>query len=79
MLGSQPGAGEVVHEFDVEGMCCKGCPRKLHELLTKYDGVRVAAVSFDAGTADVIARDDVSGEDLASLLTFDKYHATLRE
>ena len=78
VLASPPGPGEVVHELEVEGMCCNGCPVKLHELLTQIDGVRIAAMSFDTSSAGVIASSDVSGDELVRALTFDKYRATLR-
>ncbi len=78
VLGSAPADGEVVHAFDVEGMCCNGCPVKLHELLMDVDGVRVAAVSFEEGRASVIARADVPAERLQGVLTFDKYRAQPR-
>ncbi len=79
VLGSAPADGEVVHTFDVEGMCCNGCPIKLHELLMDVEGVRVAAVSFETKSASVIAGRDVDAEQIAGVLTFDKYHASARE
>ena len=46
-----PAAGQVERDFDVEGMCCKGCTGKLHARLVALPGVHEAAVDFDSGTA----------------------------
>ena len=72
-LASQPGAGEVVREFDVEGMCCGGCAPKICAAIRKAPGVREAAVVL--GRATVIARSEVDVAELEKAMTFDDYVA----
>lgn len=73
-----PAAGQVERDFDVEGMCCKGCTGKLHARLVALPGVHEAAVDFDSGTALVVADSELSVASLQAALTFDKYTATPR-
>lgn len=78
VLVSEPGPGEALREFDVEGMCCSGCTGKLKAALDEFPGVREAAVSFEAGSASVIVDAEVAPSELAARLTFDKYSAVPR-
>jgi copper chaperone CopZ len=78
VLDVQPAADECVRTFDVKGMCCAGCPPKVHKALTGVPGVREAAVDFDARTASVIVPKDLDVAKLESALTFDEFTATAR-
>jgi copper chaperone CopZ len=73
-----PSAGETVRAFDVEGMCCNGCTRKLHEALIAVPGVRDAAVDFHTGIAEAVVPESLDAAELGRALTFDKYTATAR-
>ena len=68
-------AGHVAYGFEVEGMCCTGCTKKLHDALLAVDGVVAAAVSFRAGTVQALAPEGFDVEALAAALNFDKYRA----
>lgn len=72
-------AGYVARVFDVEGMCCMGCPRSLYEKVIAIDGVAAAAASFDEQTVAALVPADFSVASLESVLDSDKYTATLRE
>ena len=50
-LAGEPGDGQVVRAFEVEGMCCRSCSQKLYASLVAVKGVAEAAVSFDSGRA----------------------------
>jgi len=77
-LLSQPGEGEVVRVFDVEGMCCGGCAPKVFKALTAQAGVRAAAVDYDTHTARAIVPADADVAELERALTFDDYVAKAR-
>lgn len=68
-------SGCVVRAFAVEGMCCQGCTGKIYKRLKETAGVVHAAVSFDAGTAQVVVQETTDIALLESALTFDKYSA----
>ena len=76
VLITDPGPGEALREFDVEGMCCTGCTGKLKAALDDFPGVRAAAVSFESSSASVIADAKIPPADLAARLCFDKYTAS---
>ena len=78
VLASEPGDGEVVRVFDVEGMCCTGCSGKLHAALLDVAGVREAAIDFESGTASALALESVDPRALETALNFDKYTAKAR-
>jgi copper chaperone CopZ len=73
-----PAPGQIEQDFDVQGMCCKGCTGKLHARLLAVEGVREAAVDFETGSARVVTDADVSTATLVSALSFEKYNATPR-
>jgi hypothetical protein len=75
VLTRPAGAGEALCVLDVEGMCCKGCAGKLHARLMEQPWVRLAAVDFDAGRAEAVVEEDVAADELAAVLTFEKYSA----
>jgi copper chaperone CopZ len=77
-LTVQPATGECVRVFDVQGMCCAGCPPKVHKALSSVAGVREAAVDFDKHTASVIVSKDLDVAKLESALTFDEFTAKAR-
>ena len=68
-------AGHVAYAFEVEGMCCTGCTKKLHDALMAVDGVAAAAVSFRAGRVEPLAPAGFDLQILAASLNFDKYRA----
>lgn len=76
VLASTPAAGEVVREFDVEGMCCGGCAPKIYAAISKAPGVREAAVVL--GKATVITKSDVDVSALEQAMTFDDYVAHVK-
>jgi copper chaperone CopZ len=73
VLSRAPAADELVHEFEVEGMCCGGCAPKVYAAISKAAGVREAAVTL--GHARVIARADVDVAALEQVMTFGDYQA----
>jgi copper chaperone CopZ len=78
VIDSQPGVGEIVRVFEVEGMCCGGCRPKVHAAALAVAGVRAAAVDQEAGTATLLVKSDVEVAALERALTFDKYEAHAR-
>jgi copper chaperone CopZ len=78
VLSSQPGAGETVRVFEVDGMCCGGCRPKVHAAALAVAGVREAAVDQEAGTATLLVSADVEVAALERALTFSKYEAHAR-
>ena len=50
---AKPAAGAKVLELQVEGMTCMGCVRKLTGRLEAMDGVEVAVVELEPGSARV--------------------------
>lgn len=72
------GAGQVERDFDVEGMCCKGCTGKLYASLTAVPGVREAAVDFESASARVVVDETVDPALVLAALNFGKYAATPR-
>lgn len=75
VLLAEPGPGERVRVFEVEGMCCRTCTGKLHASVSAVAGVRAAAVSFEDGRASVIVPADLAVEPLLAALSVDKYSA----
>lgn len=76
-LAGEPGDGQVVRAFEVEGMCCRSCSQKLYASLVAVKGVAEAAVSFDSGRAQVVVSEGVPVSELEHALTFDDYTARL--
>ena len=72
IVGEVP-VGYGVRSFEVEGMCCVGCVRKLHDALVALPGVEKAAVDFETGKVSALALTDVADTDLAAALQFEKY------
>ena len=71
-------AGHVARVFDVEGMCCRGCPRTLYDKVVVLDGVVEVAASFDEGTISAVVPADLPVETLTAAFESEKYVATLR-
>lgn len=71
-------AGYVERVFDVEGMCCNGCPRGLYEKVIGVEGVAEAAASYDTQTVSAVVPEDFAVDALTSVLQSAKYSATLR-
>ena len=69
-------ADRVVRSFEVEGMCCAGCAKKLHGAVSALDGVGEVAVDSVKGMAFVVVPPDFEVAELREALTFDKYVAT---
>lgn len=62
-------AAEVVSfEFEVAGMSCSQCAATATEALKKVSGVIRAEVDFDSRTARVVARDEVTREQLRAAI-----------
>jgi copper chaperone CopZ len=78
-LGGEVPAGYVVRRFQVEGMCCSGCPKKVYAHLAALPGVCEVAVDpiLQQVAAVVPAERDVAS--LEAALTFDKYSAKVSE
>ena len=53
LSGNVP-AGRVVRTFDIEGICCNGCPGKLFVKLDQLEGVEEAAVDPVLKQASVV-------------------------
>ena len=60
-------------------MCCAGCTEKLYLALSAVDGVQVACVDFDSGTASALVEAGRNEGSLQAALTFDKYTASAVE
>ena len=71
-------AGYVVRTFEVEGMCCQGCPGKLWNSVTDVPGVLEAAVDFESGEAAAVVPTELDVALLEGALTFDEYRAHAR-
>ena len=67
--------GHVVRAFQVEGMCCTGCPTKLREALMGVEGVEAIAADPTTGRVEVEALRNIDTGVLAAALTFDEYVA----
>ena len=78
LSGNVP-AGRVVRTFDVEGICCDGCPGKLFVKLDQLDGVEEAAVDPVLKQASVVVATDYDVARVEAALTFGKYSATESE
>ncbi|MCA8981664.1 MAG: cation transporter [Planctomycetes bacterium] len=76
LTGDVP-AGHQVLRFEVEGMCCEGCPEKLDEWLAAVEGVTDSAVSFEQGQAEAVVPIGFDPAPLLSALNQDKYTARL--
>lgn len=77
-LSGEVPAGYVTRVFDVDGMCCNGCPRGLYEKVLGVDGVAEAAASFDEGTVSAVVPEELPVEALTAVLQSAKYTPTLR-
>ncbi len=71
-------AGYVARVFDIEGMCCNGCPRGLYEKVIGVEGVLAAAANFDEATVAAVVPADLPVAKLLSVLDSAKYTATPR-
>jgi copper chaperone CopZ len=74
-LSSEVPDGCLVRRFAVEGMCCETCPKKLHAALAAVEGVREAAIDFDAKQASAVVDAGTPVERLLGALTSEKYSA----
>jgi hypothetical protein len=72
-------AGSVVRTFDIEGICCAGCPGQLFVKLDQLDGVEEAAVDAVSKRASVVLPADFDVARVEEALTFSKYSATLAD
>ena len=59
-----PSAEQVTHTFDVRGMTCASCARRVERTLAKQPGVVQAGVNFAMETVTVASREDVEPESL---------------
>ena len=75
LTGNVP-AGRVVRTFDIEGICCNGCPGKLFVKLDQLEGVEEAAVDPVLKQAMVVVSTDYDVARVEAALTFGKYSAT---
>jgi len=75
VLSTEPGPGESVRVFAVDGMCCRGCTGKLFASVRRVEGVRAAAVSFEEGRASVVVPTGLDLEPVIAALSVDKYSA----
>jgi len=78
IIGDVP-AGYVVREFQVAGMCCQGCARKLHDALVALPGVQRAAVDVKSGKVSALAELAADPRTLSAALAFDKYRVVAAE
>ena len=74
-LESSPAEGEVLRAYSVNGMCCESCTRKLHDKILGMEGVEACAVDLIEERVILIAKGDVTSEEILSTLNFDKYSA----
>ena len=72
-------AGYVARVIDVDGMCCKGCPRGLYEKVVAVDGVLAAAASFEDHSVSVLVPQEFPVSTLIDTLDSAKYTVTVRE
>ena len=70
-------AGRVVRTFDIEGICCNGCPGQLFVKLDQLEGVEEAAVDPVLKQASVVIPTDYDVARVEAALTFGKYSAQL--
>jgi copper chaperone CopZ len=78
LSGNVP-AGRVVRTFDIEGICCNGCPGKLFVKLDQLEGVEEAAVDPVLKQAMVVVSPGYDVARVEEALTFGKYSATESE
>jgi len=78
-LADEMPPGFVARVFDIEGMCCQGCPRTLYEKVIVIEGVHAAAASFEERTISAIVPAEFAVTELTTALDSNKYTATLRE
>lgn len=74
-LEASPADGEVLRAYSVSGMCCESCTRKLHDKVLGMEGVEACAVDLIEERVVLIAKGDVTAEEILSTLNFDKYSA----
>ena len=70
------GPGLVRRDFKIEGMCCRGCTKKLYAALLAVPEVERAAVNFESASASAVVPRELEVARLAQALSFDKYSAT---
>jgi len=78
-LSGEVPPGRVVRTFDVDGICCNGCPGKLYVKLDQLDGIDEAAVDPVLKQASVVVPADYDVAVVEAALTFGKYSAHLAE
>ncbi|MDP6407972.1 MAG: heavy metal-associated domain-containing protein [Planctomycetota bacterium] len=78
-IESEVRPGRVLRGFDVEGMCCESCTRKLYGALLDVEGVSEAAVDLEAETVWAVAPRALPVERLLEALHFEEYSAVARE
>lgn len=78
LAGEPVPAGFALRTFAVDAICCQSCAGKLERALAPLDGVERVAVDPVRKEVQVLARAEVSPDELAAALTFDKYVATAR-
>ncbi len=78
-LSGEVPEGCVVRRFEVEGMCCKGCPGKLYAHLANVAGVREIAVDPILERAEAVVPADMDVASLEAALTFGQYSARAEE
>ena len=74
-LEDPPADGEVLRAYSVSGMCCESCTRKLHDKVLGMEGVEACAVDLIEERVVLIAKGEVTPEEILSTLNFDKYSA----
>lgn len=67
--------GFAVRCFEIDGMCCKGCPGKVYARLANVEGVREVAVDPILERAEAVVPVDLDVATLEAALTFDQYSA----
>jgi mercuric ion binding protein len=73
-------AADQTAKFKVTGMYCNACETKIHNALTKTDGVKSATVRLDAGSAAVTFDDSkVKPEQLIKIIEKEGYKAELQK
>lgn len=72
-------AGRIVRTFDIDGICCDGCPGELYVKLDQLEGIEAAAVDPVLEQASVVVSPDYDVAVVEAALTFGKYSARLAE
>ena len=74
-LDTTPDEDEVVRTYNISGMCCASCTKKLHDRIAGLSGVEACAVDLPGERLTLIVRKDLAPERILSRLSFDKYIA----